>query len=150
MTSGAGASDARSGGRKLFTLAEANAALSTVGPLLEDLAECKRGLDAVQASLLSLTPRQRENGHRLNAVGLEQQMEKLVDRLAGGIRDIEAMGIELKDIDAGLIDFPALHRGRVVYLCWRLGEDVIGYWHEISTGFAGRRPISEYADDSPP
>ena len=148
MTEPAGPSDARSDRRKLFTLSEANAALTVVRPLLEELAESKRGLDAVHASLLRLTPHQRENGHRLNAIGLEQQMERLVDRLARGIRDIEVMGIELKDIDAGLIDFPALHRGRIVFLCWRLGEDEIGYWHEISTGFAGRRPISEFSGES--
>lgn len=140
---------ARGGRRKLFTLPEANEALAVVGPLLEDLAESKRGLDVVHTSLLRLTPHQRENGHRLNAIGLEQQMEKLVDRLARGIRDIELMGIELKDIDTGLIDFPALHRGRVIYLCWRLGEESIAYWHEITTGFAGRRPIAELSGEAP-
>ena len=149
MTDDSGRARARGDRRKLFTLAEANAALAIVRPLLEDLAESKRGLDVVHATLLRLTPHQRENGHRLNAIGLEQQMERLVDRLARGIRDIEVMGIELKDIDAGLIDFPALQQGRVVYLCWRLGEDEIGYWHEISTGFAGRRPISDFAGEAP-
>jgi hypothetical protein len=130
---------------KLFTLAEANGRLPVVRPLLEELAEAKRGLDGVHAALLRLTPKMRENGHRLEALGLENQMERLVDRLSRGISDIELMGIEIKDIDAGLIDFPSLHQGRVVYLCWRLGEGDIAYWHEITTGFAGRRPISELA-----
>jgi hypothetical protein len=49
-----------------------------------------------------------------------------------------------KDVEEGIIDFPALYRGRVVDLCFRLGEERIGYWHEIATGFAGRRPISEF------
>ena len=149
MTDDSGSSEERGERRRLYTLAEATAALALVRPLLEELSESKRGLDAVHGSLLRLTPHQRENGHRLNAIGLEQQMERLVDHLARGIREIEVMGIELKDIDAGLIDFPALHRGRIVYLCWRLGEDEISFWHEISTGFAGRRPISEFAGDSP-
>lgn len=128
---------------RLFTLAEANALLATLVPMLQDLVECKRGLEAAQAALLRITPQQRKNGHRLEAIGLERQMERLVDCLARGVRDLEAMGIELKDLDSGLIDFPALHRGRVVLLCFRLGEERIGYWHELSTGFAGRRPVEE-------
>jgi hypothetical protein len=131
---------------KLFTLSEANAMLAGVRRLLEELAEAKRGLDGVHAALLRITPKMRENGHKLEALGLEDQMERLVDRLSRGIRELELMGIELKDIESGLIDFPSLHHGRVIYLCWRLGEDKIAYWHEISTGFAGRRPVSELDD----
>lgn len=128
---------------RLFTLTEANALLATVVPMLQDLLECKRGLEAAQAALQRITPQHRKNGHRLEAIGLERQMERLVDCLSHGMRDLEAMGIELKDIDSGLIDFPALHRGRVVLLCFRLGEERIAYWHELTTGFAGRRPIAE-------
>jgi hypothetical protein len=131
---------------KLFTLSEANAMLAGVRRLLEELAEAKRGLDGVHAALLRITPKMRENGHKLEALGLEDQMERLVDRLSRGIRELELMGIEVKDIESGLIDFPSLHHGRVIYLCWRLGEDKIAYWHEISTGFAGRRPVSELDD----
>lgn len=140
---------ARGDAVKLFTVDEANALLEVIRPLMEDLAECKRGLDAVHATLLRLTPKQRANGHRLDALGLEHQMERLVDRLSRGIRDLELLGVEVKDLDTGLIDFPALHRGRVVYLCWRLGEERIAYWHEISTGFAGRRPIAEITGETP-
>jgi hypothetical protein len=129
--------------RRLFTVDEANAMLATVRPMLEELAECKLGFDAAHETLLRITPGQRENGHRLEALGIEHQMERLVDRLSQGIRDLEQMGIEVKDLESGLIDFPALFRGRVVYLCWHFGEERILYWHEISTGFAGRRPISE-------
>jgi hypothetical protein len=134
---------ARGDRARLFTLAEANELIVTVRPLLEKLAECKQGLEVVQNALLEMTPQMRGNGHRLEALSLERQMETLVDRLAHGIREIELLGIELKDIDEGLIDFPSLHRGRVVLLCWRLGEESIGYWHEMTTGFAGRRPVSE-------
>lgn len=132
--------------RKLFTLEEANQTLPTVRPLLEELSEAKRVLDGVHATLLRMSPTMRENGHRLEALGLEDQMERLVDRLSRGIRDLETRGIEVKDIDTGLIDFPSLHRGRLIYLCWRLGEAEIAYWHEITAGFAGRRPISELFD----
>jgi hypothetical protein len=132
---------------KLFTLSEANALLAVVRPMLEELAQSKRGLDATKESLQRITPKMRENGHRQEALGLERQLEQLVDRLSHGIHEIERMGIEIKDLDVGLIDFPSLHRGRVIYLCWHLGEGEIAYWHEISTGFAGRRPISEIAGE---
>jgi hypothetical protein len=128
---------------RLFTLAEANALLPTVIPILRELAECKHGLDAVHEALLRITPRERANGHRIEVLGLEHQMERLVDRLSERIRDLETMDVDLKDIDEGIIDFPSLHRGRVINLCFRLGEERIGYWHEITTGFSGRRPISE-------
>jgi hypothetical protein len=128
---------------RLFSLDEARAALPVVRPILEELAECKRGLELVQAALLEMTPKMRSNGHRLEALGLEHQMESMIERLSAGMREIEKLGIELKDIDQGLIDFPSIHRGRVVHLCWRLGEETIDFWHEITTGFAGRRPVSE-------
>lgn len=128
---------------KLFTLDEANSALEHVRPLLEGMAEAKRGLDATQIQLSSLTPESRQNGHRLEAIGLERRLERLVEQLATGIGELERLGIELKDIDEGIIDFPSLHNGRVIFLCWRLGEGEIAFWHEISSGFAGRRPIGD-------
>ena len=128
---------------KLFTLAEANRLIPEVRPLLQELSECKSSLALVQGALVEMTPQMRGNGHRLEALGLEKQLESLIDRIAQGIQQIELMGIELKDIDSGLIDFPSIYRGRIVYLCWRLGEETIEYWHEITTGFSGRRPVSE-------
>jgi hypothetical protein len=129
--------------RRLFTLAEANAMLPEVRPLLEELSEARHALGLVQGTLIEMTPEMRGNGHRVDALGLERQLEMLVDRLALGIHQIELMGITLQDIDLGLIDFPASYDGRVVLLCWRLGEEEIGYWHELSTGYAGRRPVSD-------
>jgi hypothetical protein len=53
------------------------------------------------------------------------------------------MGVHIKDIDRGLCDFPYMRNGRVVYLCWQLGEDAIAFWHDIEAGFAGREPLDE-------
>ena len=58
---------------------------------------------------------------------------------------IDAWSITLRDIGTGLIDFPALVNGRQVCLCWRLGEDEVGWWHELSAGFSGRLPLAELA-----
>jgi hypothetical protein len=82
--------------------------------------------------------------------GQTEEAETLQDRLqeigferTSFIDELEGLGIELKDPNQGLIDFPAMLEGRVVYLCWRLGEDVIQHWHELSAGFAGRHPVED-------
>ena len=73
------------------------------------------------------------------------RMQGLVDQMAAGVARIEAMGITLRDIGEGLVDFPALVNGRQVWLCWRNGEEAVEYWHSIDTGFSGRQPLSELA-----
>lgn len=73
------------------------------------------------------------------------RMQGLVDQMAAGVARIEAMGITLRDIGDGLVDFPALVSGRQVWLCWRRGEEAVAFWHPIDTGFSSRRPLSELA-----
>ena len=72
-------------------------------------------------------------------------MQGLIDQMAAGVARIEAMGITLRDIPDGLVDFPALVNGRQVWLCWQRGEADVAFWHDLDTGFAGRRPLSELA-----
>ncbi len=67
----------------------------------------------------------------------------LVETLREQIEAIQETGCVIKDIEVGLVDWPALHQGREVLLCWKYGEPQVGFWHELNTGFAGRRPISE-------
>ncbi len=64
-------------------------------------------------------------------------------RLKSAVESIQELGVLVKDLDAGLIDFPTLFRGNEVYLCWRLGEDDLQFWHGVNEGFAGRRPIDD-------
>ncbi len=71
------------------------------------------------------------------------RMQGLVDQMAAGVARIEGMGITLRDIADGLVDFPALVNGRQVWLCWRRGEESVGFWHPIDTGFDSRQPLSE-------
>ena len=71
------------------------------------------------------------------------RMQGLVDQMAAGVARIEAMGITLRDIGDGLVDFPALVNGRQIWLCWRRGEKTVGFWHAIDTGFSSRQPLSE-------
>ncbi len=76
---------------------------------------------------------------------LRLRMQGLVDQMQATVARIDGWGITLRDIDTGLIDFPALVNGRQVWLCWRLGEGPVEWWHELDTGLAGRRPLIELA-----
>jgi hypothetical protein len=72
---------------------------------------------------------------------LRLRMQGLVDQMQASVARIDGWGITLRDIDTGMIDFPALVSGRQVWLCWQLGEGPIAWWHELDDGFAGRRPL---------
>lgn len=126
---------------RLFTVAEANALLPVLVPVLERLRDDKRALDEIRQQFAALAPAMRGNGHGAAAVALEQRLVEVAQRLAEGVARVRAYGVEVKDLDQGLIDFPARRGRRVVYLCWRLGEGPIAFWHELDAGFAGRRPL---------
>ena len=119
-----------------FTVEEANAMLPQLEPLLNQLREARDELtDAEAHELLSDASAGNGGGEPGRQVGVAF-LE--VRRLLGAL---EEAGILLRDIDRGLLDFPALAEGREIYLCWELGEDEIGYWHELSAGFGGRQPL---------
>ena len=73
------------------------------------------------------------------------RMQGLIDQMAAGVARIDGLGLTLRDIEHGLVDFPALVAGRQVWLCWQRGEPAIGFWHDLETGFSGRRPLAELA-----
>jgi hypothetical protein len=73
------------------------------------------------------------------------RMQGLIDQMQAAVARIDELGITLRDIESGLIDFPALASGRQIWLCWRLGEGDIGWWHELTEGFSGRRELIDLA-----
>ncbi len=126
----------------LFTVAEANALLPEIVPLLMEMRARKVELDMALVALEKLTPAMRLDGHAAAARDLEAKIHDSSTELAAGVDHLRDQGIEIKSIDHGLIDFPALRGDRVVFLCWRLGEGpTIRYWHEIEAGFAGRQKL---------
>ena len=76
---------------------------------------------------------------------LRLRMQGVIDQMQAGVARIDELGITLREIETGLVDFPALVSGRQVWLCWRLGEGDVEWWHELSDGFTGRRPLLELA-----
>ncbi len=120
---------------------EANDLLPVVRPLLIDLRDAKERVETARTELATFTATMRANGHGVKAVHLEHEIVAILDQMTETIDAVVKLGIELKDIGSGLIDFPSLREGRIVYLCWRLGEDAIAFWHEVDVGFAGREPL---------
>jgi len=129
-----------------FSPEEANAALERVRPLVEQMVEQRRAHAAALAKQEELETRIRGNGGGIPPAVLADaaaEVEREARSLARTVDAIAEHGAEVKDADEGLVDFPALHRGETVLLCWRLGEDEIRYWHRVEDGFAGRRPVAE-------
>jgi hypothetical protein len=129
---------------RYFTPEEANAALAEVGPLVERMAAHRRAHVAALTRREELEGRIRGNGGDIPPATLAAaagEVESEARELARAIDEIAAHGAQVKDIDEGLIDFPATRRGETVLLCWKLGEDEIRYWHTVEDGFAGRREL---------
>jgi hypothetical protein len=127
-----------------YFTAEANDALQDVRPLTEELVEHRRALLELQALQSSLTERIAGNGGNVEPRELQDLQERLDEEVAGIARcvaRIHEAGALVKDLDQGLVDFPARREGVDVLLCWRLGEDEIGYWHGLDEGFSGRKPL---------
>jgi hypothetical protein len=131
---------------KHFTPDEANAELEQVRPLVESMVSHRRAHVAALAKQEELEGRIRGNGGGIPPAVLAEaaaEVEREARSLARTVDAIAEHGVEVKDVDEGLVDFPALHAGETVLLCWRLGEDEIRFWHRVEDGFAGRRPLEE-------
>jgi hypothetical protein len=127
-----------------FTPDEANDLLPAVRLLVERMVEAKRALDFAQVEADEVATRIAGNGGGLPPAKLAE-MNAAVDRrateLAGVLEEIQELGVVVKDLDSGLVDFPSVRDGRDVLLCWRLGEDEVAFWHGYDDGFAGRQPL---------
>jgi hypothetical protein len=127
-----------------FTPDEANAELVAVRPLVERMVEQRQAHVDALARQEELEGHIRGNGGGIPPAELAEtaaEVERVARELAKTIDDIVAHGVEIKDVDEGLIDFPALRHGETVLLCWKLGEDEIRYWHTVEDGFAGRQEL---------
>jgi hypothetical protein len=127
---------------RLFTLDEARSLLPTVRQLLAEIQAAKAEVDAKGRDMARLLGATGGNGHLEGDLARARDaVEYAAGDLQERIAELEDIGVEVKGIDEGLCDFPSLREDRVVYLCFRLGEDDIEYWHELDTGFAGRQPL---------
>ncbi len=130
--------------KKYFTVGEANASLPLVRAIVRDIIELAHDLRERQERLGRVQSAQRvtigeayqeEIHHALEEIEREQE------RLLEYEQELGNLGVELKDYQTGLVDFPCRMEGREVYLCWRYGEPEVGFWHELEAGFAGRQKL---------
>jgi hypothetical protein len=124
-----------------YALSAANERLAELRPLLTSL---RADRDAVAASQERLQRLRRAQGDQHAELTREQeQVVAAVRRMEAAVRQVDLWGVTLRDISSGLVDFPALANGRPIWLCWRLGEGDIAWWHDLEAGLAGRRPLIE-------
>jgi hypothetical protein len=127
-----------------FTPEEANLELEHVRPLVEQLVAIRQEHVAALERQEELERKIRGNGGGIPPAELASataEVDGVARRLAHVVDEITSHGAEVKDLDIGLVDFPALHHDETVLLCWQLGEDEIAWWHRVDDGFAGRRPL---------
>jgi hypothetical protein len=140
---------------KYFNRRQAEELLPLIGQFLEDACKQKRTLDSITEEIAKAAWRIMMLGGSFPPFAeinrKKTQRDKLAEQLARTIEEIQKTGCLVKDLEAGLVDFPSQRGGEEVYLCWKLGEARIGYWHGIEEGFAGRKPLDEsQSEDEPP
>lgn len=141
-----------------YTIDRANQRLVEVRPILENLRARRSELISLRDRLRAASQAEVPRGRTLveealsdagRASGAESprvltaRMQAVIDQMQAAVTRLDQWGITLRDIETGLIDFPALVSGRQVWLCWRLGEAEVAWWHELTAGVAGRRPLAE-------
>jgi len=130
---------------RLFTLSEAERTRKEVQPILLEAVHCQRKLSAVEKDLSAMSARIMMMGglivpyEKLAKLRLDQQ--HLAETVRQALERIHATGCLVKDLDIGLLDFPAVIDNEDVYFCWKLGEDRIRFYHRQNEGFAGRKPL---------
>lgn len=132
---------------RTFTLDEAQDLVPVLESLLRTSIEGKKLMESVDAEFQEIAHRVfLSGGMSLNVVHLARrkaEREKAIQRVKDAMSEIDAMGVQVKDLDIGLLDFPCEVDGEVILLCWKLGERSITHWHGVSEGFAGRKPVDE-------
>jgi len=130
--------------KRRYTLGEANRTLPYVRSVVEE----------VQARYRVV----QESGRRHNALAateeqqraaLKEEIREAADRIRACLDELQALGIEMKDYEEGLVDFPSELEGRPILLCWKHGEEKLGYWHEVDAGAKGRKPVPDDLDWPP-
>jgi hypothetical protein len=132
---------------RTFTVAEAHSLLPVLESLLRSAIDAKTLIEKVDAEQEALAGRIMVNGGTLVDIvpvaRRKAEREKALQRAKDAVAEIDAIGVQVKDLDIGLLDFPCLVGDEVILLCWKLGEKKITHWHGMQEGFAGRKPIDD-------
>jgi hypothetical protein len=130
---------------KRFTLVEAQGLIPRLDSLMREAVALKSEYQEAERTIQSLSQRIMLMGgmmvHRDQSLAAKNRRDSAAARLGSAIEQVQELGCVVKDLDTGLVDFPTLLHGQEVYLCWKLGEPAISFWHGVEEGFAGRKPI---------
>ncbi len=132
---------------RTFTLDEAQSLLPVLESLLRTSIDGKKLIEAVDTEFQDLAHRVfLRGGLSVNIVQVTRrkaEREKAIQKVKDAMAEIDSIGVQVKDLDIGLLDFPCQVDGQIILLCWKLGEHGITHWHGTDEGFAGRKPIDE-------
>jgi hypothetical protein len=139
---------------KTFTLDEAQSLVPVLESLLKRAIEAKAAAESIEQDLQRLAQRVfLTGGMRVDVVAVSRQrtaMDALVQRAKDAVAEIDAIGVQVKDLETGLLDFPCRVDEEVVLLCWKMGETRITHWHTVEAGFRGRQPLDDRFKRSKP
>ena len=127
-----------------FTLEEAQQMVPWLEEAFRALAPLHEKVQHLGEEVATLEKRTQSNGGSKTSAELDllrPGLNEAADALSSHLDEVQSRGVIVKSIDEGLVDFPSMREGRVVYLCWHTGEERIGFWHELNTGFAARQPL---------
>ncbi len=133
--------------QRTYTVAEANAMLPQVEALARTMRTCKLRIEVLRLQAARVAASLRGNGHSKEQraappdAATAAAVARVMDEMNAALARVHALGCEVKDFDMGLIDFLHEREGRLVYLCWRLGEAEVAWWHEVHMGFGSRQPL---------
>ena len=132
---------------KTFTVAEANALLPVIAPLVQQLQALQRSIIETNQQMEVLA-RKLSSGNGFPIASIKTQLKELakhqlqlVEAFQSALQQLEELGAVLKELDTGLVDFYALKDGEPIFLCWKVGEERVAFWHTLEDGAAGRRPL---------
>jgi hypothetical protein len=126
---------------RLFTVNEANSLLPAIKSLMQRIFENLDSLRKQSQTVIRDKQLSPENPDLMNRLQENNTIARLIQEVTGLVNEINSYGCVCKSVEQGLVDFPCLLGREIVFLCWRYGEEGIGYWHRIEDGFAGRKPL---------
>jgi hypothetical protein len=133
--------------QRTFTLQEAQVLLPVLKSLLKQAIDSKKLIETIEAEFQELAQKIFLSGGLLVEIGRmaarRAERDKTEQRIKDVLAEIDATGVQVKDLDIGLLDFPCMVDGKTILLCWKVGEDRITHWHGLEEGYAGRKPIDE-------
>jgi hypothetical protein len=126
---------------RTFTVEQANRMLPLVRRIVRDIVETHRLWTTKVRDFENAATWTRADAPSSQLVALESEIKRLAAEIEGYLVELRELGVDFKGFEQGLVDFPGERDGRVVCLCWKLDEDSVRYWHEVTDGYAGRQPI---------